>query len=82
MACKFLEDVELSDKERDGCVYMCKKFHTGTEELSSLFYEKLQRHNYVTPTSFLELISTFKTLLQQKRKLVVPKMLNFLKLIV
>jgi len=28
---------------------------------------ELQRHNYVTPTSYLELISTFKTLLGKKR---------------
>ncbi|XP_054715919.1 dynein axonemal heavy chain 7-like [Uloborus diversus] len=68
VATKFLEEVELSDKEREGCIFMCKKFHTTTEELSSLFFSKLQRHNYVTPTSFLELISTFKTLLEKKRK--------------
>ena len=29
--------------------------------------DELGRHNYVTPTSYLELILTFKTLLQQKR---------------
>ncbi|GIY27745.1 dynein heavy chain 7, axonemal [Caerostris darwini] len=68
VASKFLEEVELSDKERDGCIYMCKMFHTSTENLSELYYSELQRHNYVTPTSFLELISTFKTLLEKKRR--------------
>ncbi len=37
--------------------------------LSSTFryFEILRRHNYVTPTSYLELIQTFKVLLSSKR---------------
>lgn len=31
------------------------------------YYEALRRRNYVTPTSYLELIKTFKTLLDKKR---------------
>lgn len=31
------------------------------------FSEELSRHNYVTPTSYLELISAFKNLLTKKR---------------
>ena len=31
------------------------------------FFADLGRHNYVTPTSYLELISAFKTLLGKKR---------------
>lgn len=31
------------------------------------FFERLRRHNYVTPTSYLELIMTFKALLGVKR---------------
>ena len=31
------------------------------------FLEQFGRHNYVTPTSYLELISSFKTLLTSKR---------------
>lgn len=31
------------------------------------FYEELHRRNYVTPTSYLELIRTFKDLLDKKR---------------
>uniref|UniRef100_A0A3B3V0D7 Dynein axonemal heavy chain 3 n=1 Tax=Poecilia latipinna TaxID=48699 RepID=A0A3B3V0D7_9TELE len=46
---------------------MCKRFHTSTMELSAHFLDELQRHNYVTPTSYLELISTFKNLLRTKR---------------
>ncbi|XP_067372006.1 dynein axonemal heavy chain 7 isoform X2 [Channa argus] len=67
VACRFLEDVEMTDESREGCINMCKSFHTSTIELSSCFLAELQRHNYVTPTSYLELISTFKALLETKR---------------
>ncbi|XP_058478991.1 dynein axonemal heavy chain 7 [Solea solea] len=67
VACRFLEDVEMTDECREGCIDMCKSFHTSTIELSVRFLAELQRHNYVTPTSYLELISTFKALLKTKR---------------
>ena len=31
------------------------------------YFNQLRRHNYVTPTSYLELILTFKKLVQAKR---------------
>ena len=67
VAQRFLEDVEMEDIAKDGCVEMCKEFHQSTRTLSNKFLDILQRHNYVTPTSYLELISTYKTLLARKR---------------
>uniref|UniRef100_H2Y7L2 AAA+ ATPase domain-containing protein n=1 Tax=Ciona savignyi TaxID=51511 RepID=H2Y7L2_CIOSA len=67
VASRFLEDVEMSDEHRIGCIEMCKRFHTSTRTLSERFMNELQRHNYVTPTSYLELINTFKSLLGKKR---------------
>ncbi|CAB1328328.1 unnamed protein product, partial [Coregonus sp. 'balchen'] len=67
VASRFLEDIEMTEESRMGCINMCKSFHTSTIELSACFLSELQRHNYVTPTSYLELISTFKALLQKKR---------------
>nr|XP_057937248.1 dynein axonemal heavy chain 7 isoform X2 [Doryrhamphus excisus] len=67
VAFRFLEDVEMTDEHREGCINMCKTFHTSTIMLSARFMDELQRHNYVTPTSYLELISTFKVLLNAKR---------------
>lgn len=46
---------------------MCKTFQTSVREMSEQYYSQLRRHNYVTPTSYLELILTFKTLLNLKR---------------
>ncbi|OPJ87550.1 dynein heavy chain 3, axonemal isoform A [Patagioenas fasciata monilis] len=68
VANKFLEDVELEDDIRKEVVSMCKYFQESVRELSVSYYTTLRRHNYVTPTSYLELILTFKTLLNSKRQ--------------
>ncbi|XP_048348807.1 dynein axonemal heavy chain 3 [Sphaerodactylus townsendi] len=67
VANKFLEDVKLEDEIRKSVVAMCKYFQESVRELSVSYYSVLRRHNYVTPTSYLELILTFKTLLNSKR---------------
>eukprot|EP00118_Oscarella_pearsei_P019988 m.215265 g.215265 ORF g.215265 m.215265 type:complete len:3605 (+) comp39831_c0_seq13:113-10927(+) len=68
VANKFLEDVELEDDVRQQTVFMCKHFHQSVRLLSEKYFNSLRRHNYVTPTSYLELILTFKALLGRKRK--------------
>ncbi|KAI8853125.1 dynein heavy chain and region D6 of dynein motor-domain-containing protein [Chytridium lagenaria] len=40
------------------------------DESVDLFLSRLRRHNYVTPTSYLEMIKAFKTLLDLKRNAV------------
>lgn len=67
VASRFLGGVDLTDVERPICIDMCMEFHTSTELLSEQFLIRLNRHNYVTPTSYLELIHTFKELLERKR---------------
>ncbi|KAG5839016.1 hypothetical protein ANANG_G00229870 [Anguilla anguilla] len=67
VAYKFLESLELSDHERQEVIILCKTFHTSAINLSHRFLSELGRHNYVTPTSYLELIAAFRQLLTQKR---------------
>ncbi|XP_006892767.1 PREDICTED: dynein heavy chain 3, axonemal [Elephantulus edwardii] len=67
VANKFLEDVELDVSIRTEVISMCIYFQESVRDLSVNFYNTLSRHNYVTPTSYLELILTFKTLLNSKR---------------
>ncbi|XP_025071356.1 dynein heavy chain 12, axonemal, partial [Alligator sinensis] len=67
VANKFLETLQLTDNERQEVVPICKHFHTSVLSLSSKFLQDLGRHNYVTPTSYLELIAAFQQLLTQKR---------------
>ncbi|XP_076997717.1 dynein axonemal heavy chain 3 [Tamandua tetradactyla] len=68
VANKFLEDVDLDDNIRIEVVSMCKYFQESVRNLSLDYYNTLRRHNYVTPTSYLELILTFKALLNSKRQ--------------
>ncbi|KAF4087720.1 hypothetical protein AMELA_G00073630 [Ameiurus melas] len=67
VANKFLEDVELENHIRREVVEMCKTIQESVQKLSEQYYSQLRRHNYITPTSYLELILTFKTLLKAKR---------------
>ena len=67
VASRFLEEADMPSSLRPSIVNMCKLFHQSILSLSEKFYNQLRRHNYVTPTSYLELIQTFKTLLAIKR---------------
>ncbi|KAK0049220.1 dynein heavy chain 3 axonemal-like isoform X1 [Biomphalaria pfeifferi] len=67
VANKFLEDIEMDDTMKLETVNMCKHFHESVRIASEKYYDVLRRHNYVTPTSYLELILTFKSLLSVKR---------------
>ena len=68
VANNFLEDVDLENEVRSETVTMCKHFHESVRVMSQLYYAELLRYNYVTPTSYLELILTFKKLLSIKRE--------------
>ncbi|XP_066919650.1 dynein axonemal heavy chain 12-like [Clytia hemisphaerica] len=68
VANKFLEKIEMNDQERKNVVPICQSFHTAALKYSERFLNEAGRHNYVTPTSYLELISAFKKLLSQKRE--------------
>eukprot|EP00794_Sanderia_malayensis_P008808 gene8808-9750_t len=67
VAKKFLQDIDMDDALRASSVRMCKSFHESVRRQSERYFEILRRHNYVTPTSYLELIQTFKVLLRTKR---------------
>ncbi|KAJ3254160.1 Dynein heavy chain 7, axonemal [Boothiomyces macroporosus] len=67
VATKFLKDVEMPDKIRTDVVQMCQYLHESTRLTSQKFLQLYRRYNYVTPTSYLELIRTFKSLLALKQ---------------
>ena len=47
---------------------MFKEIHQSVERKSIAFKDQLNRTNYVTPTSFLELLAAYTTILRSKRK--------------
>ncbi|KAG7518207.1 dynein heavy chain 12, axonemal [Solea senegalensis] len=74
----FLESLDMSKNERQEVIPICKTFHTSAKQLSQRFLSELGRHNYVTPTSYLELIAAFRQLLTQKRDTVMKAKLRYI----
>jgi len=70
VASKILADVDVPAEERQKLLVMCKSFHKGVGELSEEYLAKEGRHNYVTPTSYLELLNMFTSLLAKQREAV------------
>lgn len=58
----FLGQTDIEAQMTELCVAMCKHFHVSVQKASDKFYEEQKRKTYVTPTSYLELIQTFKDL--------------------
>lgn len=42
--------------------------HKSVEKISIAYKAELRRTNFVTPTSYLELLTMFKTIMKQKRQ--------------
>lgn len=72
-----LMEIEMEDTTRVGVIKMCQYFHNSTIDLSHKFLNELNRHYYVTPTSYLELVATFKNLLSGKRSFVMAQKMRY-----
>lgn len=71
MAREFIADVDLPEATRASCVKLCVQFHQSTDDLAVRFHQELRRRYYVTPSSYLELITAFKSLLAERRRQIV-----------
>ncbi|CAB0036402.1 unnamed protein product [Trichogramma brassicae] len=56
VAKRFLRALEIDEETRSRCVGLCQLFHLSVNRASELYWLEQQRRNYVTPTSYLELI--------------------------
>eukprot|EP00946_MAST-07B_sp_MAST-7B-sp1_P002765 g2765.t1 len=64
---RLLTAVDLKDEERKGVVNVCVDMQSRVTRLSARFFSEVRRHYYVTPTSYLEMLSTLIKLLDLKR---------------
>lgn len=64
-----LKGVEL-EEFLDPCVQMFSNMHRSVEALAGRFKAELGRATYVTPTSFLELLTAYAKILKEKRTFV------------
>ncbi|XP_050390512.1 dynein axonemal heavy chain 1 [Patella vulgata] len=70
VAMRFLNDItdlDASDEVMTGLVNMCQAIHQSVARNSERFLAELSRHNYVTPTSYLELLGIFSNLVGMKK---------------
>ncbi|CAH8626763.1 unnamed protein product [Dicrocoelium dendriticum] len=68
VAHKALERLDIEEGVRDVTVHLFKYFHTSLTPLAEKFLQRLGRKTYVTPTSYLELIDSFQSLLRKKQE--------------
>ena len=65
---RFFADLELpSDEVRKALSDMCVVIHTSVQESADTFFNQLRRKIYTTPKSYLDLISLYLNMLEQKR---------------
>eukprot|EP00731_Ephydatia_muelleri_P001617 Em0001g1617a len=65
----FFENVDVGDDAlKEPIAQMCCEIHTSVSNMAEVFYSELRRRYYTTPTSYLELINLYLSMLQTKRK--------------
>ncbi|XP_034630816.1 dynein heavy chain 6, axonemal [Trachemys scripta elegans] len=65
----FFLNVDLgSDALKEKVSVMCVDIHMSVTEMADRYYAELRRRYYTTPTSYLELINLYLTMLGEKRK--------------
>lgn len=66
---RFLEFVDLgTDEMKEKIALMCVEIHSSVGYMAQKFYSELRRRYYTTPTSYLELINLYVSMLSEKRK--------------
>ena len=59
---------DISAEAASALTIVCGIMHSSVAELSERYYARTGRKNYVTPTSYLELLSTFASLVGKRRE--------------
>ncbi|KAL2642111.1 hypothetical protein R1flu_009698 [Riccia fluitans] len=67
VATRFVAEIDIDESLHLPVRDMCMMFHQRSAKLSKLYRQEQQRHFYVTPTSYLQLLSTYNHLLTERR---------------
>ena len=67
VAQRLLKNVPLKDAERVGVVNICVDMQSRVTNMAKNYFIEMKRNYYVTPTSYLEMLSTLTKLLSTKR---------------
>ena len=77
VAMKMMDEAPFEDDLKSRIVKACEIFHLEATELSKKFLLETDSHNYVTPTSFLDLMNVFNNLLDKQRNYLYDKKINY-----
>uniref|UniRef100_A0A3Q3ICB6 AAA+ ATPase domain-containing protein n=1 Tax=Monopterus albus TaxID=43700 RepID=A0A3Q3ICB6_MONAL len=65
----FFQNVDFGSKEmKQSLSAMCVEIHVSVTDMAERFYSELRRRYYTTPTSYLELINLYLSMLEKKRQ--------------
>ncbi|MCJ8749245.1 hypothetical protein PDJAM_G00174240 [Pangasius djambal] len=65
----FFQTVDFGSAEMTSCLsQMCVEIHMSVTDMAERFYSELRRRYYTTPTSYLELINLYLSMLGNKRR--------------
>ena len=70
VATAFLKDEDLPESLREHLVQHMVMVHMDVQRKSVDFFEKLRRHNYVTPKNYLDFIGNYKKELEGNRRMI------------
>lgn len=73
VAFRTLQHIVIDDDIKKGVVDICVDMQERVFQLNQQYFHELRRHNYVTPTSYLELLKLFQNLLDAKRSQIKSK---------
>ena len=74
VAKQFLGKIDIgSDKMKEALGSVCMTIHSSVSKISKRFLSELRRNNYTTPTSYLELINLYTSMLGSERNVVNKK---------
>ena len=77
VADSLLSETKVEDKIKKGLVDICVDMQLRVTNLSTRFYQELRKYYYVTPTSYLELLATFKRLLTARNSQVISSISRY-----
>jgi len=75
---RFLSAKELGlDAVRSELGRLCVRMHSSVNDISARYFKELRRYNYVTPTSYLELLKLYASMLLEQRDAVTKRIVKY-----
>lgn len=77
VAKRVLQGISMDEDMEDRLIQLCVKIHLDVQANSEEFYQELRRRNYTTPTSYLELLNCYRSLLEEQERFVAQQISRY-----